>query len=128
MTTNVNYNQLIVEQTDRKSTLKSATIKDGEVLVVGQPVIGTGDPLVYEPMTDELQTINTGVILEDVDASGGEAPGQVLTGGGISINSINLSAMSVTVGSITAVALGVLNGDGLRVVDTIGAIKPCEEA
>ena len=126
--TTIDYNQLIIEQIDLKSTYKSTVIASGQgVVTAGTPVIGKGDPEKFEVMPDDLQQYRVGVLLEDVDATSGDAEAKVLTGGGISIDNLVLDNVTITGQSVPAAVSGILKNNGIRVVNTTDAIEKVAE-
>lgn len=126
--TTVNFNQFIIEQTDLKSTYVDGTIKSGEgAVAVGTPVIGQGDPEKFVKMEDDSQQYRVGIVMDAVDATSADKSARILTGGGISIDSLVLTNIAITGQSVSAAVGGILKNNGIRVVETIDAIQKVAE-
>ena len=126
--TTIDYNQIIIEQTDLKSTYKASVIASGQGnVLVGTPVVGKGDPEKWEVMADDSQQYRVGVVLEAADATAADAETKILTGGGISIDTLVLDNVTITGQSVPAAVSGILKNNGIRVVNTTDAIEKVAE-
>jgi len=123
----INYNQKILAQPDMESTYVNDVVASGNDVSEGQPLIKTGDPAKWEIMADDLQHVNIGIALEDIDASAGDVSGNILTGGGISISDLDLSAITITATSVSSGVTGLMKNNSIRIVDTTAAIKKVVE-
>lgn len=125
--TDVDFNQRILPQPDMESTFVEGTVKSGNDVKDGMPVKLTGDPAKFEIVTDDLQHYGLGVAIEDIDASSGDVVGKVMTGGGIAISTLDLSAITITATSVTSGMTGLLKNNNIRLLNASDAIKKVVE-
>lgn len=123
----INFNQRILPQPDMEASYVNGTVVSGNDVKDGMPVVLTGDPAKWAIAGDDLQTYNVGVALEDIDATSADATGKIMTGGGISLSTLNLSAITITSTGITAGVTGLLKNNNIRVLSTTDAIKKVVE-
>lgn len=130
--TSVNYNQEILPQPDMESTYVNGVVASGNDVSEGMTVKLSGATDKYSIATDDLQAYNLGVALEDIDASSGDVTGRIMTGGGYSLASLDVSSVSITAAGVTASGIaiavgGLLKNNGIRLVSTSDAIKKVVE-
>ena len=123
----IDFNQRILPQTDMDSTYVNGTVASGNDVKDGMPVRLNGDPAKWEIAPDDLQHYNMGIAIEDIDASGGDVDGRIMTGGGISISTLDLSAVSITAVGVSTGVIGLMKNNNIRVLNTSDAIKKVVE-
>lgn len=124
---NVDFNQRILPQPDMESTIVNGTVVSGNNVKDGMPVKLTGDPAKFAIVTDDLQHYGLGIAIEDIDASAGDVAGKIMTGGGISLDTLDLSAITITATSVTSGMTGLMKNNNIRILNTADAIKKVVE-